>query len=237
MLVLVSNNGTIQAIDPANGTVKWRREIAEGFVAGPAFAADRVVVATPGKQVFIVLLSNGQIDSFRSVQYNVTALAASGTYVVVGDEHGNVSVFDGGAEKPRWRFRSGGQISSIVPIGDHVVAASNDNFVYLLGLSRGGLDWKRRLTGRPTQASSYWGRYVLVSASDSHSALLLDMTNGKVAGQAAFGPDEDLIASTTAVTGPVIVGTNEAIHQYMPGGCPMTKNDGPGQSPGTAALK
>ena len=43
-VVIVSKSGSIRLVDAKTGTLKWKREIAEGFASRPAFNGDDLIV-------------------------------------------------------------------------------------------------------------------------------------------------------------------------------------------------
>lgn len=229
-LVIVSKSGVIQSVDTQNGKVKWRREITEGFAAEPAFEGGKVIVATIAKQIFVVSLASGEIDSMRKVPYGITAIGKiPSADIVAGDDRGNLSSLVSGSEKPYWSFKSGGEISSVFTVGEHLVVTSHDNFVYFLLGRNGGLVWKKRLTGRVAQISTYADHFALITSIDDHGSILVDLSNGKVAGQIALSEDENLVEPPVVSNGLIFVLTNKAAYGFCLNGCPVMKNGGPGK--------
>ncbi|MEP6789221.1 MAG: PQQ-binding-like beta-propeller repeat protein [Acidobacteriota bacterium] len=228
-LIVVTQSGVIQSVDPKNGAVNWKREIADGFVAAPAFDGWAVIVATRQKQIFAVSLVSGEIISMRKVPLGVTALGETAAgEIIAGDERGNVTSLVNGTEKPYWKFKSGGEISAIFPVGDHLLVTSHDNFVYFLFKRNGGVMWKKRLTGRVSHVGLYMDRFALITSSEQHGAVLTDLTNGKVAGRMAFGDDESLVYSPVISNGSIFALTDKAVYAFSINGCPTNREGGPG---------
>lgn len=226
-VVVVSKSGVIQSIDAKSGSVKWKREIAEGFAAEPVFTVNKVLVAATGKQVFGVSLSSGEIDSMRKVPFSVTALGETPTgEIIAGDERGNVSSLVGSTEKPYWRFKSGGEISNVFTVGEHILATSHDNFVYYLLSRNGDVIWKKRLTGRVLKIGNIRDRFALITSFEEHGAVFTDFSNGKVAAQIVFGEDERLVYEPVSSNGLIFILTNEAAYAYTLNGCPANKDGG-----------
>ena len=222
-VIVVSDNGKIASIDAKTGAIKWKREIAEGFVAEPVFAGDFVTVAATGNQIFNVSMATGEIDSMRKLTFAVTALGRllNGA-VVAGDDRGSVSMIPSGTDKAYWKFKSGGEISAILPFDGNILTASHDNFVYFL-TQRGGLEWKRRLAGRIAQIAPVLDKFILLSSFEEHGAALIDISTGKLAGQIALGSEESLSAKPISSNGLIFVATDEAIYAYSLNGCPQSK--------------
>ncbi len=219
-VIVISKNGVIQSIDTKSGGVKWKREIAEGFAGEPVFTVSKVLSATTGKQIFGISLVSGEIDSMRKVPYNVASLGetASGE-IIVGDDRGNISSLIGSLEKPYWKFKTGGQISHIFAIGEYVLAASHDNFVYYFQSRNGDVTWKKRLSGRVLQVGNIMDRFALITSFDENGAVFTDLSNGKVAGRIAFGEGEIPVFQPSSFNGMIFVLTNRAAYAYSLNGC------------------
>ena len=223
-VIAVSTRGIIHSIDAKSGAVKWKREIAEGFTAEPTFAAGKVYIASTAKQIFSVSTATGEIDSVRKSAFGVTAIAVSASGdLIAGDERGNVGAFVNGSVKPRWKFKSGGEISVIIVTGENILIASHDNFLYFLSARYGGVGWKKRLSGRPAHIAAVPNRFVLIAAYDEPGALILDLFNGKVAGQIITGADERLSGTPVIADRLVVTMTNTAVHAYSLNGCSPNK--------------
>lgn len=229
-VIVVSDSGEIQSVEARSGAVTWKRDLSKGFAAEPVFRDGAVTVAATGGQIFSVSMASGEIDSMLKVPFNLTALGrtAAGS-IVVGDDRGNVSMLANGSDKPYWKFKSGGEISSIFAIDDNILTASHDNFVYLLGGRNGGLGWKRRLAGRIAQIGGVWGKFVLISSFEEHGAILADLANGKVVGQIALGEKESIVYKPISSNGMIFVATNEAVYSYSLSRCQQNEKGGSGK--------
>lgn len=219
-LLVVSKSGVVQSINARDGSVKWRREIAEGFVAKPSFSVDRIVVATVAKQVFAINIESGEISSVKKYDVGVTCLLSGGTSdLFIGDERGSLLHFAGGAEKAAWKFRSGGSVSAIFSVNGAVLIASHDNFAYLISSSGGGTKWKRRLTGRASWIATYEDKFAVLAGADDHSAQLIDLSNGKTAGQILLGEDELVAYDPVVTSGTIYLLTDRSAYSYSLGAC------------------
>ena len=226
-VVIVSKSGIIQSIDAKTGTVKWKREIAESFVARPAFSSDRLFVASTAKQVFTILLATGEIDSLRKLTVEVSSIGqSSNNSLILGDEMGNVISIAAARQNATWKFRSGGQVSAIVHVGERLLVTSHDNFIYFLVARNGGVAWKQRLSGRVSQIGIVNDRYAFVSSFEDHSALLVDLSNGKNAGQTVFDDDENVVTGLVAPDGLILALTNQSVYAFGLNGCQRKKEGG-----------
>lgn len=219
-VLIASLTGEIQSNGAGAGGVKWKRKITESFAATPVFQAAKVHIASNGMQIFTVLLNNGEIETMRKATFPVSALGQTATgELVVGDERGNLSLFTNGIFKAAWKFKAGGQISEIVPIGVNLLVTSHDNFVYYLASRNGDVLWKKRLISRILPISTLADKYAMISSFEDELLLIVDLSNGKVAGQIAFAVGETVSAAPVTAENSIIILTNKAVYSYSPGRC------------------
>lgn len=236
LIILISRGGIVMAVDKSGG-VKWKREVAEGFAGEPFIIPGKAIIATTAKQIFAINLANGEIESMRRSATDITAVAQTiSGEVIAGDDRGSISVMNG-TEKPLWRFKSGGAISRVFVNGTQIVAASHDNFVYLLQTRNGDVEWKKRLGGRVQQMSLLDGRYVITASYDENAAIITDLITGKVAGQIPFADGETITAQPLFSSGSLTILTDQAVHQFSLTACAGKKESGQASKPKTASQK
>ncbi len=238
-LIVVSSNGTIQSIDAKSGATRWKREIAERFVGEPYFGPERVVVASAAKQLFTIVHASGEIELMRKLpsQSTAAALTASGE-TVVGDERGRVSLFLTDKDRePWWSYNSGASISSVRLLGNNILAASNDNFIYMLTPRSGGMAWKRRFAGRVTHVGILENTLALVSSVEENGATFVGLAGGKQLGQISLDEGEYLTADPTSSSGLAFVLTNNRLIAFSLNGCPPAKESGLSVTPKPRSTK
>ena len=142
--------------------------------------------------------------------------ASVGDAIILGDDAGLVTSLSGSG--PIWKFKTGGGVSAVIPVGDRFVVISRDDFVYSLYASNGGLQWKKRLQGRVGHYALGKG-FLLVSALDQHGATFIDLTSGRVAGQIVLGADEQVASDPVVIGDNFIVATGDGIGGYSLSGC------------------
>ncbi len=219
-VIAVSKNGAIEAVNENDGGVKWKREIAEGFVAEPLFTAGYVTVATIRNRIFYISMATGEIESMRKVPFGITSLSETKQgMLLAGDERGNVFSLNN-VDKPTWSFKTGGEISNIISVGDKILVASHDNFVYFLRSKNGARVWKMRLSSRVSDVTTYADSYAFILSADEHRAMFVDLESGKIAGQTLFEDDETAIESLPYSGQFIFVLTSKALNAYALSGCP-----------------
>ena len=228
-IIVASDNGTVYALEAGNGRTVWRREIATGFVGKPVFAAARLAVATSSNKTFTMSLGNGEIEGIHAAAFPASALLwGTDGAVLIGDERGNVTSVRIDSDKPNWRFKSGGQVSDLLQVGSDLVAISYDNFVYSLDERNGGVNWKRRLSGRMAHAAKIGDDHLWLSPMDDNGVIVIDSRNGKVVGQFSFAEDEKLTADPVVSTsGIVVIATSKGAYGFSTAKCP-NGNEGSG---------
>jgi outer membrane protein assembly factor BamB len=223
-LIIVSTVGAIQSVDAKSGSVKWKREIADGFVASPVFGKEKLLVAASGKQVFGVLLATGEIDSMRRLPVAITALTeTSAGELVTGDERGNITAFVNGSDKISWRFKAGGQISGLYAQGDNLLVTSHDNFVYFMSSRNGDVVWKKRLAGRVSHVANIANKYALSTSFDEPGAAVTELLTGKPVGQIVLGSEESITADPSVSSGRIFILTTRSLHAVSFDGCSADK--------------
>jgi len=144
------------------------------------------------------------------------ASASVGDVIILGDDAGLVTSLSGSG--PVWKFKTGGGISAVIPVGDKFVVISRDDFVYSLYASNGGLQWKRRLQGRVGHYALGKG-FLFVSSLDQHGASFIDLSTGRVAGQIVLGGDEQVISDPVVIGDNFVVATSTGMDGYSLSGC------------------
>lgn len=220
-LIVVSGSGVIQSIDARSGNIKWRREVASGFIGRPVLSADNIVLTSSAKQLFVIALASGEIESMRKLDSLVTAFAQTESGdLVFGDDRGSITYLLDGQVAQYWKFKTGGSITSLRTTGDNsLLAASNDNFVYSLRSRSGGLNWKRRLAGRVTQMGFVNKDLALISSIDEYGATFVNLLNGRTVGQVALDENEAIVDEPIGTDGSFFLLTNKRLYSYGLKGC------------------
>ena len=230
-ITVVSNNGTVSALDTNGGKLLWRREIAAGFVGKPVLAGSKLALATVSNQIFTISLLNGEIEWVHKTDIPAISLAwGSDGAVVTGDERGNLISIRIDSDKQNWRFKSGGQIASLFSVGNDLVAVSYDNFIYSINERGGSVNWKRRLSGRLSYISQFGGSFLWLSALDDNGVIVIDPRNGKVVGRAAFGEGERLAAEPVISENMVVTVSTKGAYGFSVSGCSTSNEGDPAQN-------
>jgi outer membrane protein assembly factor BamB len=188
-LVVVMDTGVISAYRPGMGKAEWNLTLPMN-ITGMYSGAGKMLIATADREVHSVDVASGKQMSTYSMDADITATAVFGEGVVIGDDRGNIVRFASGSRS--WRFRNGARITSLTHTVRGLIAASADNFVYLISDDTGDVRWKKRLPGRVANVAIA-GDTAVVTAIGEPDAFLIDLETGKAAGRLSLGSGEVFI--------------------------------------------
>jgi len=137
---------------------------------------------------------------------------------VWGNDRGEIVRYDLARNSVYWRIKNGARISGLVTVDEGVVAASLDNFTYLISPYYGRVRWKKRLAARIESLVAYGKDIIVLHAVGESSVTLLNVENGKAVGQVSIG-DAAFIAPPTVVDGRLVFLTNNLVMAQSTGPC------------------
>jgi len=210
-IVGISTDGSVMAYDRSSGSLTWNRNY-PNIIPGTAVVwKDKIAIATTDRKVILVSALDGdEIATIESGQ-PVSAIAFIDDDLVWGDERGNVVRYDLEKRSVYWKFRNGAKISGLSTSKQGILAASLDNFIYLVHPYYGSVRWKKRMPGRVSDVMVGNTSSVIVLTVGDPSAVLLNLENGKVAGQVSVGSDESFLGGPLIDDGKYIFLTNRHI--------------------------
>lgn len=224
-VIAVSSTGMVHNVDGATGTIIWRTPLDGPVEIEPTSVLNDLLVVS-GAKLRRVGMGTGRASAVNGIAGDVTALGVLGDgSFAFGDGRGIVSALTGTAI--RWKFRSGGAVSSILPMERRVLFASHDNFVYYISSKKGYVEWRRRLPGRVVSVAGFADRWAIAETQEEQSPLVvLDLENGKTAAQVPIGPGETVADRPFVNDGLLIVLTDGSVQAYSSGECTAKKKGG-----------
>jgi len=191
----ISTSGSVAAFDRASETQTWNK-VYPNIVPGTAKVwDDKIAIATSDRRVILISAVTGDETAVVESDRPVSAISYMGGDLVWGDERGNVVRYDLDKRSTYWKFKNGAKISSLWTTDEAVLAASFDNFVYFIHPYFGSVKWKKRLAGRASDLIIGDPTFAVVLTVGEPNASLLNLENGKSAGQVALGTDESFLVS------------------------------------------
>ena len=196
-----SADGRVYAFDKRTGLSLWINQYGEAFSSQPALAGHFVYVGSEGG----TLLALDQATGALVWRYHARAriqgpIAIANGTVFFGSGDGYVYAFSELRSKLVWRRRTGAAVQAVAAVDNGLLAASLDNFAYLLSLNKGSLIWRRQLPGRISSRPITAGDGALFTPLSTDSAIVLGLRDGKPVNTLALGEDNSSSA------GPIVVG-------------------------------
>jgi outer membrane protein assembly factor BamB len=218
-IAAVGSTGVVLGVSLENGSTIWKVDTGE-VSAEPSFLNGLVVVGTSSKRVVVITQPERKISLNLESKWKPTAVALlAGGNLIVGDERGNIVEYDS-AGNTDWKFKNGASISHLMQTEAGILVASNDNFLYMLTDSRGGVVWKRRLSGRIALEPVVGKDSIFAVTYGDGRGYLLSLHKGKIIDQTADS-NKDFTPLTIAglTEGRIAVPTTNGVALFAASGC------------------
>ena len=112
--------------------------------------------------------------------------------------------------KAKWRKRTGAGVEAVTLAGEAILAASLDNFAYLLDLN-GSMLWKKQLPGRIASQPLIVQEAALFTPLSSSAAVVLALRDGKQINLLPTGEELTSSAAPMLVGDAIFVTTERAL--------------------------
>jgi len=207
-----STDGRIYAFDKHTGLTLWINEYSEGFSSQPLVAGQTVYLGSEGG----TLLALDQATGKLSWQYHTHGaiqgpIALANGIVYFGSGDGYVYAFSELRARLLWSRRTGAAVQAVAVVENGLLAASLDNFAYLLSLNKGSLIWRRQLPGRIPARPVTAPDGALFTPLSTDSAIVLSLHDGKQANTLALGEENSSSAAPIAVEDLVLIATSHGL--------------------------
>ncbi len=224
-LIAVSSRGRIVALNIADGRELWNTKVSDEILAEPAFSSGRFAVGTLGPKVLILEGPSGAVERSIDVPFAPPSFAfTEEDEFLWGDERGNLFAYDLDEDKTIWKLKSGARISKILGTGDFLLAASLDNFVYLVDPGSGRVRWKKRQDGQPIELATLPdGKTLAISDIAGESVTILSLSNGKAVDQLLPVSENEFVRLSAVAGDLLIVSSGEGIAAYRTGERPVNE--------------
>jgi outer membrane protein assembly factor BamB len=222
VLIAAGGDGSLTAVSKENGNIVWNASIPGTLAGKPAIKNGSIAVAVNPNDLYTVSTDDGRIIRHSKIKFLPTAISfANDGSLLLGDERGNLVWLDAKDGDTVWKFKNGARISHAVETDRGVLAASYDNFVYLLTAYRGGVVWKRRLSGRISDAPIILGDMVFVRTSGDKQAYLISLKTGKIVQKIETGESDVVRQAPLSQEGvAIVIGGASGVALYGLRSCP-----------------
>jgi eukaryotic-like serine/threonine-protein kinase len=194
------SDGRAYAFDKRTGGVLWSIPFTSPFNGQPVVKAGRVYLGSEDGTLLALEEATGRVQwRYRTNGAIRGPVAVSGDSVFFGSGDGYVYAVSHDKGRLKWRKRTGAGVEAVVLAGDALLAASLDNFAYLLNL-KGSMLWKKQLPGRISAQPLTVAEAALFTPLSSSEGVVLGLRDGKQVNSLPTG--EELTSSAS----PILVG-------------------------------
>jgi outer membrane protein assembly factor BamB len=194
------SDGRAYAFDKRTGGVLWSIPFTSPFNGQPVNKAGKVYFGSEDGTLLALEETTGRVLwRYRTKGPVRGPVAVTGNSVFFGSGDGYVYAVSVDKGRLKWRKRTGAGVEAVVLVRDTVLAASLDNFAYLLDLD-GSMLWKKQLPGRISAQPLTLDGAALFTPLSSTAGVVLGLKDGK---QINSLPTEDELTSSAS---PILVG-------------------------------
>jgi len=201
-----SADGNVYAFDKRTGLVLWSTQYQEEFTAQPMVSGDHVYFGSKAGTLRALDVKTGEV-----VWQYKTAGAIQGppaifdNVVYFGSNDANVYAYSEDRKKLLWHRRTGASVQAVAIAPNGVLAASLDNFAYLLSFNKGSLVWRRQLPGRISSRPVTSADGALFTPFSTDQAIVLNLRDGKTANTLSLGEENSSSAAPVSVNNLVLI--------------------------------
>ena len=194
------SDGRAYAFDQRTGGVLWSIPFTSPFNAQPVVSNGKVYFGSEDGTLLALEETTGRlIWRYRTKGAVRGPVAVNRESVFFGSGDGYVYAVSSDKGRLKWRKRTGAGVEAVVLTGEGVLAASLDNFAYLLNL-KGAMLWKKQLPGRISAQPLTVEEAALFTPLSSSEGVVLALRDGK---QVNSLPTNDELTSSAS---PILVG-------------------------------
>lgn len=209
-------DGRAYAFDKRTGGVFWSIPFAAPLNGHPVSADGRVYFGSEDGTLLALEESTGKLLwRYRTTGAIRGPVAVSSNTVFFGSGDGYVYAVRADKGKLVWRKRTGAGVLAVTHTTQGVLAASLDNFAYLLN-NHGAMLWKRQLPGRIPSRPLIVQDAALFTPLSSSTAVVLALRDGKQVNALPTGEELTSSAAPILVGDAVLVTTEHALLAFAP---------------------
>lgn len=205
------SDGRAYAFDKRTGGVLWSIPFGSPFSGQPVIKAGKVYLGSEDGALLALEETTGRVLwRYRTKGAIRGPVAVTGDSVFFGSGDGYVYAVSSDKGRLKWRKRTGAGVEAVVLAGDALLAASLDNFAYLLNL-KGSMLWKKQLPGRISAQPLTVEETALFTPLSSSAGVVLALRDGKQVNSLPTGEELTSSASPIMVGDAVILTTEHGL--------------------------
>jgi outer membrane protein assembly factor BamB len=189
-------DGRVYAFDKNNGLSVWITQYAQPLSIQPAVYGDRLYLNGDAETLVALDVANGNpLWRYRTQTPISSSVAVANGRVFFGSTDGSIYAVDEQRSKIIWRHRTGASAQSVMLVENGVVAASLDNFAYLLSPKNGAIIWRQLLPGRIASRPVTTPDGALFTPLSTDNAVVLRLKDGKPVNNLPLGEENSSSAA------------------------------------------
>jgi eukaryotic-like serine/threonine-protein kinase len=201
------SDGRAYAFDKRTGGVLWSIPYALEFRGQPVAKDGKVYLGSEDGTLLALDEGTGRLLwRYRTTGAIHGPVAVAGEDVFFGSGDGYIYAVSSDKGRLKWRKRTGAGVEAVVLAGDAVLAASLDNFAYLLNL-KGKMIWKKQLPGRISAQPLAVEETALFTPLSSSAGVVLGLRDGKQVNSLPTG--DELSSASPIIVGDAVILTTE----------------------------
>lgn len=209
-------DGRAYAFDKRTGGVFWSIPFGAPLNGHPVSTGGRVYFGSEDGTLLALEEATGKLVwHYRTTGAIRGPVAVSSNTVFFGSGDGYVYAVRADKGKLVWRKRTGAGVLAVTYTNQGVLAASLDNFAYLLN-NHGKMLWKRQLPGRIPSRPLIVQDAALFTPLSSSTAVVLALRDGKQVNALPTGEELTSSAAPILVGDAVLVTTEHALLAFSP---------------------
>lgn len=202
------SDGRAYAFDKRTGGVLWSIPYALSFSNQPVAKAGKVYFGSEDGTLLALDEATGQLLWRQRTKGAIHGpVAVSDESVFFGSGDGYIYAVSTDKGRMKWRKRTGAGVEAVVLTGDTLLAASLDNFAYLLNF-KGGMLWKKQLPGRIAAQPLAVEETALFTPLSSSEGVVLGLKDGRQVNSLPTG-DELTSSASPIIVGDAVILTTE----------------------------
>jgi outer membrane protein assembly factor BamB len=201
-------DGRAYAFDKRTGGVLWSIPFALAFSNQPIAKGGKVYFGSEDGTLLALDESTGQLLWRHRTKGAIHGpVAVTDELVIFGSGDGYIYAVSTDKGRLKWQKRTGAGVEAVVLTGDSLLAASLDNFAYLLNL-KGTMLWKKQLPGRIAAQPLAVAETALFTPLSSSEGVVLGLKDGKQVNSLPTG-DELTSSASPIIVGDAVILTTE----------------------------
>jgi hypothetical protein len=215
LLYIFTDSGFVAAFDKTNGSKVFERDFKLNISATPLIKENKIFIGSEENKILILRADGaGAPETFETEFPVAGGMELADGRLFFGDRIGNIYAYSLSEREIQWKFRTGAALVDIIAVGENILAASNDGFVYMLSQKSGNRVWKQRLAGRFIGKILLNHRFLLVQTLDGDTLPVISAEKGKTVNNIRLLPDSYAINGAAGDETMIVIPTNRGLQAY-----------------------